>query len=407
MKKNILVIHPLKHHVYHSIEGIRKSDNNLNVFLGLYKGKSKILDLLLKITKKGDYIKGYYKNEISEYVHTDFYIELLYLLSKKNSKYNKKFFEIFQKKSKKFIEQSDIVHVLQDYCNESIRYASKKNKIIVYEQIIAFDSTIINYLEQEVKKWGFSNEYIERNYNSKKILLSKENIKNVNYILSPSRFVTESLLFEFGQDILNKIKEVPYGVDINKFKYIERKYNNKELKLLCVSRVTLTKGTQYLIEAMKRMEEYNVNLTYIGMPVDEEDKILVEQLKSLKNVEYIAKVPHYNIHNYFEDSDIFILPTLIEGSALSIYEALASGLPCITTKNSGSVIRDNKEGFIINNTDIKDIVKKVEYCQNNRDLLKNMSKNARERAELFSWDNYSKNIKNIYNDIINDLEKYD
>lgn len=399
--KNVLFIHPLKHHAYGSINGILKTNNNLTAFLGMYKN-NKIIDFILKLIKKENYIKSYYNESISNCVYTNFYTQIMFLCYKKNIISESEYLKKFENKSNELIDRHnyDVVHVLQDYCNSSIRYAKSKNKVIVYEHIIAFDTTIEKYINDEVNKWGFSNEYINRNYNKEKISKAKENIMIVDYILCPSKFVTKTLESEFGKEILDKIIEIPYGADTEKFNYRERSYCNDKLEILCVSRVTLTKGTKYLIEAMKKLRNEKINLTYIGMPSDEEDYKLVDELKHLENVNYIPNVPHSEIKKYFSRADIFVLPSLIEGSALSIYEALASGLPCIVTSNSGSVITNGKEGFIVEPQSTEQLAEKIDFCNKNRECLKSMSLLARETSLKYTWDNYSNNIRKVYDNII-------
>lgn len=398
--KDIAVIHPLKHHIYNSIYGISKCEHaNVKAFLGMYDDNI-FLKKVLKVLKKDDKLKGYYNENINTYVYTKLGVELLFLLSNYNVKFNSIYRYFFEKKAKKYVKGADIVHFMQDYCNETIRYAKKNNKMIVYEQIIAFDTTIKRYLYEEVKKWGFEESYIERNYNLGKIEKAKENIQLVDYIISPSKFVTESLTSEFGKQISKKIIEFPYGIDTCKFIPKENEINSEVLNLLCVSRVTLSKGTQYLIEAMSNIKNDNIHLTYIGIPTDYEDIKLVNKMKESKNITYIPSVPHYKINEYFMKSDIFILPSLIEGSALTIYEALASGLPCIVTKNTGSVIENGKEGFIISPQSSDEIIEKIDFCYRNKIRLKEMSILARKTAEKYSWQNYELNMKNFYNKIL-------
>ncbi len=401
MKRDILVIHVLKHHVYNSIYGISKLKDNINLkaFLGMYNN-NKFIQFIVKFLNKENQLKGYYNEKIDNFVRTDFFCQVLFLLSKKNKKIDKLYVRYYQKKSKKYIKNSEIIHTIQDYCNDSIRYAKKLGKIVVYEQIIAFDTTIKKYLEEEVEKWNFDCEYIDRNYDANKIEKAKENLKCVDYILSPSRFVTESIITEFGDDIESKIVEFPYGVDINRFKYNKKTYSNNKLELLCVSRVTLSKGTKYLVEAMKSIKDLDIHLTFIGMPCDKEDIKIVNEMKALKNVTYIPNVPHIKINTYFEKSDVFILPSLIEGSALSIYEALASGLPCIVTRNTGSVVRDKIDGFIINEQSIDEIIEKIIYCKNNPDVLSEFSIRARENANRHTWEKYSHNIEMFYKKVL-------
>jgi len=59
-----------------------------------------------------------------------------------------------------------------------------------------------------------------------------------------------------------------------------------------------------------------------------------------RSLSFLGRVPRDRIHEEFQTADLFVLPTLAEGSAEVTYEALAAGLPVITTKSAGSVVRD-------------------------------------------------------------------
>ncbi|MFH1421146.1 MAG: glycosyltransferase family 4 protein, partial [Planctomycetota bacterium] len=96
----------------------------------------------------------------------------------------------------------------------------------------------------------------------------------------------------------------------------------------------------------------------------------------------------------------FVFPTIEEGSALVTYEALASGLPVITTPNAGSVIRDGKDGFIIPIRNTEMLAEKIEYFYKNRDAVKEMGKSASERALEFKWEKYSKQLVKEYEKVL-------
>src|SRR5262249_27834906 len=78
-------------------------------------------------------------------------------------------------------------------------------------------------------------------------------------------------------------------------------------------------------------------------------------------------------------------PSLHEGSALVTYEALASGLPVITTENAGSVVRDGVDGFVVPIRDVTALQEKILMLYQNRELRREMGARARERAEQFTW----------------------
>jgi glycosyltransferase involved in cell wall biosynthesis len=102
----------------------------------------------------------------------------------------------------------------------------------------------------------------------------------------------------------------------------------------------------------------------------------------------VPHVPFHEVHALFQDADAFVYPSLHEGSAFVTYEALASGLPVITTPNAGSVVRDGEEGYVVPIRDVDAIVDRVERLQRDPELRAAMSLAARRRALDFTWDAY-------------------
>ena len=125
-----------------------------------------------------------------------------------------------------------------------------------------------------------------------------------------------------------------------------------------------------------------------------------EALKQYRDIfTHIRNVPYSELPRYYQSADIFVYPSLHEGSALAIYEALASGLPVVTTFNSGSVVRDGIEGYVVPVQDPDAIKDKIEFLYHNFQLRKKMGVAARLRAETFSWEAYKARIAGIYKKI--------
>ena len=59
-------------------------------------------------------------------------------------------------------------------------------------------------------------------------------------------------------------------------------------------------------------------------------------------------------------ADVFVFPSLFEGSAVVTYEALACGLPSVVTPNAGSVVRDGLEGFVVPPRDVEALAARME-----------------------------------------------
>ena len=94
----------------------------------------------------------------------------------------------------------------------------------------------------------------------------------------------------------------------------------------------------------------------------------------------------------FATADVFVLPTLAEGSAGVVYEALALGLPVITTRAAGSVIRDGVDGIIVPERDPVALANSIEAVIENRELRSRLSAAARVRAADYTVDRYGERM---------------
>jgi glycosyltransferase involved in cell wall biosynthesis len=151
-----------------------------------------------------------------------------------------------------------------------------------------------------------------------------------------------------------------------------------------VGQVSTRKGIPHLLAAWEQLNWQDSELLLAGaisLPAE-----VQQRYRHLANVRFLGYAP--NPLALFQQADIFVFPSLAEGSALVTYEALACGLPIITTFNSGSIVEDGREGFIIPIRDAQVIAGKLEHLRSDHKLRQQMAEAARIKANLFSWDRY-------------------
>jgi glycosyltransferase involved in cell wall biosynthesis len=106
-------------------------------------------------------------------------------------------------------------------------------------------------------------------------------------------------------------------------------------------------------------------------------------------VTFCGLVPHKDVVNYYHNADIFINPSFYETLGMSTIEAMASGLPVITTPVGGvpEVVEHGKTGLLVKPGDTDELVKAIIRVLEDKDLRLLMGQAARKRAvELFSWE---------------------
>lgn len=116
----------------------------------------------------------------------------------------------------------------------------------------------------------------------------------------------------------------------------------KGYEVLFLGQINLRKGIGRLLDAMRLLKDENVKLTLAG-PCE----INPESWADLPNVNWLGPVPRDEVGQLYEQSDVFILPTLSDGYAITQLEALARGVPVIASARCGSAVDHGVNGWVL------------------------------------------------------------
>jgi glycosyltransferase involved in cell wall biosynthesis len=111
-----------------------------------------------------------------------------------------------------------------------------------------------------------------------------------------------------------------------------------------------------------------------------------------KQLNMVGVVPRSEVTEHFKWADVFLLPSLCEGMATVLIEALSSGLPVIATENSGLEINDGVDGFLVPIRNPAAIAERLDQLASDPALLSEMSRNAKQRSEDFTLEAYSERL---------------
>jgi glycosyltransferase involved in cell wall biosynthesis len=203
------------------------------------------------------------------------------------------------------------------------------------------------------------------------------------------------------------IEIIQNGVDIEHFipraKEFSKNANTIHLTL-GASRVTDRKGINYLIEAIHLLKnEYDFSLKVIG---DGNAKTQLEQMVSeyglKKQITFSGRIPREETLGYYQEADIFVLPSLNEGMSNAMLEALACGLPIITTKTGGAeeLMQEGVNGLLVKQRDAKDLARALRVLAQDEPLRLRMGSASRALAESMSWQNIAKQYVEMYKKIV-------
>jgi glycosyltransferase involved in cell wall biosynthesis len=165
------------------------------------------------------------------------------------------------------------------------------------------------------------------------------------------------------------------------------------LRVLYVGSMGQRKGLSYALDAVDSLGSL-VSLTLIGKVTAPQCRPL---MAALERHHWIESLPNPQILAQMRQHDVLLLPTLFEGYALVISEALSQGLPVITTPNSGGTasVRDGIEGFIVPIRNSQAIAERLQQLANNPDQLSAMRQACLCRATELSWAGYEQTLRAV------------
>ncbi len=305
-------------------------------------------------------------------------------------KFNRKFCNWIIKELQNERNLPDAFYGFNRASYELFEYLKEKNIITILEQTLIPHKLEYEIINDEIEKWkGWEKVEIKRNVNSELCERELKEYELSDYIIAPSAFVKTGLI-NLGVPSY-KIILIPYGIDTSQFSYKRKIFKNRPLKIVFMGEVGLRKGVPYLLEAVKKLGKKNVHLKLAGS-VSLKQEIISRYLDC---AEFLGHKPKSEILSLLYWADVFILPSLAEGSAISTYEALATGLPVITTPNAGTLVENEKTGIIIESASVEAIQIALTKLLENPELVEQYSQNAYNSRWLYDISRYERDILNF------------
>jgi glycosyltransferase involved in cell wall biosynthesis len=266
--------------------------------------------------------------------------------------------EFCQRIIKNGIGKANTVYGFNGACLELFQYAKNGGIRCILDQTLADWSLVHQLLLEEDQRWpGWSLTPFSVTDADTKLLQREQKEQDLaDHIICGSSFVKDSLIAR-GVNA-NKITVTPLGSHKDE-KLIQHqsvaqspKNRGDGLKILFVGSVNLRKGIPYLLQALRQIQaKIPFSCKVVGSL-----QINPERITEYSDVcEFMGRVPRSQMKDLYKWADVFVLPSISEGSAMVTYEALSFGVPIITTHNSGSVVRDGIDGFIIPIRDVEAI----------------------------------------------------
>jgi len=290
---------------------------------------------------------------------------------------------------RKFIDECNVFLFYNGSGLMSCRYAKKKGVITIVEAVNSHVEFQEDILETESKNLNLR----WKPFPLKEKMRRVKEYEEADYILLPSEFVKRSFIAKGFPE--RKLLKVSYG--FNKSSYhddanIKNDQGQSSYTILYVGSICVRKGVRYLIEAFKKLSHPKKRLVLVGPNVNDG---ALNGLILTPDIVFTGVLKGKNLEQAYHAADVFCLPSIEEGLALVLGEALSFGLPIITTCNTGAddIITDGREGYILPIRDSISIWQKLQAFVDDPELFKKFQQNAFNRSkQLNGWEETGKNL---------------
>ena len=290
------------------------------------------------------------------------------------------------------------VYTYEDGALETLTAAKELDIKRIYDLPIAYWETLRKLLSEEAERlprWkatlggGVCDSELKLNRKTKELDLAE-------VVICPSHFVARSI-----PETVRNQKEVvvtPFGSPTISSGVIGVAVpDRKKLRVLFAGSMTQRKGLGDLFAAMRLLNRSDVELVVMGTP-----QAQVEFYRGEFNgFIHENNRSHAEVLELMRSCDVLCLPSIVEGRALVMQEAMSQGLPLIITPNTGGedLIVEGITGFLVPIRRADQIAERIAWFADNRSALPDMSRAAQAQAERFTWAAYGKIIANVARDL--------
>jgi alpha-maltose-1-phosphate synthase len=243
----------------------------------------------------------------------------------------------------------------------------------------------------ERRQWGLRPKY--HSPRSTRRIRAERKVADV--LLVPSESAAETVSKDGVST--DRIVLVPYGAGPS---FLHSRWCGGQgvFRVVCAGRITARKGIGYLLQAWSNAALKGAELVLVGFP-DDDGQALLSRLPGSCRV--TGALPYSKMAEILGSCDLFVCPSLTETGPLVVYEAMATGLPVITTENARAAVRDGVDGIVVPIRDSDALQEAILFMYRNPETRARMGAAARERIQAgFTWGHYRRRLAYIYQKLL-------
>jgi glycosyltransferase involved in cell wall biosynthesis len=284
------------------------------------------------------------------------------------------------------------VYAYEDGALETLTAARDMNLRRIYDLPIAYWQTLRRLLTEEAERlpgWKatLGGGVID---SEAKLKRKTEELQLAEVVVCPSQFVARSVPEPARSQKI--IVVAPFGspAAAPQKNHVPAPGHCGKLRVLFVGSMGQRKGLGDLFAAMRLLDRRDVELVVMGSPQSSMEFYRQE----FNHFVYEPNRPHAGVLELMRGCHVFCLPSIVEGRALVMQEAMSQGLPLIITPNTGGedLIVEGSTGFLVPIRRADLIAERIAWFADNRLALAEMSRAAQAKASQFTWEGYGKII---------------
>jgi glycosyltransferase involved in cell wall biosynthesis len=283
------------------------------------------------------------------------------------------------------------VYTYEDGALETLRAASELNLRRVYDLPIAFWTTLRQLLAEECERLPAWKQTLGGGVtdSSAKLERKSQELDLAEIVLCPSQFVARSL--PETARAKKKVVVTPFGSPpCAPPASAPAPGANGKLRVLFAGSMSQRKGLGDLFAAMRLLKRSDVELVLLGSP----QAPMEFYRQEFGGFVHEPNRPHAEVLQLMRRCHVLCLPSIVEGRALVMQEAMSQGLPLLITPNTGGedLIEDGVTGFLVPIRSAEKIAEKINWFADHRTMLPELSRASQTKASQLTWASYGRTV---------------
>jgi len=291
------------------------------------------------------------------------------------------------------VAKCDVFHFVSSIGLRSARKAKKFGAVIICDERTEHPDFQRKLLKEEYALLGVP-------FNPPGMLYDqriKSEYALADYLVVPSSYAKRTFVDAGFED--KKIFVVPYGFDVSQFTRLPKRDNI--FRVIFSGQVIPRKGIKYLLEAFDTLSLEHAELLLVGKVDASMEKLVRFYSEKNPAIKAVGNVPKIELARYYNDASVFALPSLSDAQPLVAFEAMACGLPVITTTNTGTqeIVREGIDGFVVESKSVEALKAKIQFLYEHEGVRMRMGASAHARIQEFTWQKYGERLLRVYHEI--------